>query len=308
MISSELFERYRQNPIVTANQVPGAHSIFNSAVIAWNGKYAGVFRVDDETRNSNLHVGFSNDGIKWTISPHPLNMVDEISGETKRAAGYDPRITELDDKFYVTWCCDCFGPTICMAWTDDFETFHQLDLFLPANRNGVLFPRKINGMYTLLTRPTDNSMRVNVPFDSIFCLQSPDLKFWGKCRLVMSPRPNVIWEYVKIGAGPVPIETDDGWLLIYHGVLTSCSGNLYYAGGAILDKGNPWKVLYRSKKYLMAPSTDYERIGDVPNVIFPVAAVKDGSGLRMYYGGADTCTCMATVELEKLVSFIKENS
>lgn len=310
MNKQNLFSRFSRNPIVEPEQLNGAHSIFNSAIIRWNNGYIGIFRVDDQIRNSRLHLGHSPDGISWDINETPFELTESRTGKVKMAKGYDPRITRIDNRYYVTWCNDCFGPSICMAYTDDFEVFNQIDMVLPANRNAVLFPKKINGLYTLLTRPTDNSMQVNFPFDSIFCFQSPDLTYWGKSRLVMSPRPDVVWEYTKIGAGPVPLEVEEGWLLIYHGVLNSCSGSLYQVGGAILDREEPWKVLYRSRKYLMAPRENYERVGDVPNVVFPTAVTLENNQktLRMYYGGADTCTCAADAEVAEVIEFIKKNS
>ena len=106
-----------------------------------------------------------------------------------------------------------------IPWEEhDFKTFVQLDnAFLPFNRNGVLFPRRIGDRYAMLSRPSDTG---HTPFGDIFYSESPDLIHWGRHRHVISPRPWT-WESTKVGAGPVPIETEAGWLPIYHGVLTS---------------------------------------------------------------------------------------
>ena len=133
--------------------------------------------------------------------------------------GYDPRVCFIEDRYYVTWCNGYHGPTIGVAYTFDFETFHQLEnAFIPFNRNGVLFPRKINGRFAMLSRPSDNG---HTPFGDIYYSESPDLEFWGRHRHVMSPAPfeQSAWQCLKIGAGPIPIETSEGWLLFYHGVL-----------------------------------------------------------------------------------------
>ena len=105
---------------------------------------------------------------------------------------------------------------------------------------------------------------------------------WGKHRKVMGrggDEHGLWWQRTKIGAGPVPIETDDGWLMIYHGVLDTCNGFVYHMGAAILDLDEPWKVAYRCKNILLAPEADYEVFGHVPNVVFPVAALcEPGAG------------------------------
>ena len=118
------------------------------------------------------------------------------------------------------------------------------------------------------------------------------------------------WQSTKIGAGPVPIETDEGWLLIYHGVLTTCNGYVYRMGCALLDIDEPWKVKYRSKDYIMAPIITYECMGDVPNVVFPCATLADADTGRIaiYYGCADSVTGLAFTTVDELISYMKENS
>ena len=118
------------------------------------------------------------------------------------------------------------------------------------------------------------------------------------------------WQSTKIGAGPIPIETDEGWLLFYHGVLTSCNGYVYSFGAALLDLEQPWKVLARTAPYLMAPSTDYEREGDTPNVVFPCAALCDAptGRIALYYGCADTVTGLAFCNAEEVAAFIRDHA
>ena len=122
--------------------------------------------------------------------------------------------------------------------------------------------------------------------------------------------PTYGWQSTKVGAGPTPIETKKGWLLIYHGVLTSCNGYVYSIGAALLDIDEPWKVLYRTEPYLMSPQKMYECVGDVPNVVFPSGALHDAATgrLAIYYGAADTVTCLAFAQVDELISFIKSNS
>ncbi len=216
-------------------------------------------------------------------------------------------MTWLEDRYYVTWCNGYHGPTIGVGYTHDFETFHQLDnAFLPYNRNGVLFPRRVGSAYAMLSRPSDTG---HTPFGDIFYSESPDLVHWGRHRHVMSPVPWT-WQSTKVGAGPTPIETPEGWLLIYHGVLTSCNGFVYSMGAALLDLDQPWKVVARSRDYLLSPQVGYEQVGDVPNVAFPCAALVDTAAdrLTIYYGGADTVVCMAHGALSEVIDFVRSRS
>jgi beta-1,4-mannooligosaccharide/beta-1,4-mannosyl-N-acetylglucosamine phosphorylase len=302
--------RYSRNPIIPRNLFPTANSIFNSAVVPFGGKFAGVFRCDDTARSMQLHAGRSDDGIHWTINPQRIQFQPTDGQPVQWQYGYDPRVCKIagddEDRYYITWCNGYHGPTIGMAWTDDFETFHQLEnSFLPFNRNGVLFPRKIGGKYFMLSRPSDNG---HTPFGDIFVSSSPDLVHWGCHRHVM--RPNGGWQSTKIGAGPIPIETKHGWLMIYHGVLTSCNGFVYSFGAALLDLEQPSKVLYRTHPYLLNPREQYEMVGDVPNVCFPCAALVDSPSGRIaiYYGCADTVTGLCFAQVDELIEFIKNNS
>jgi len=300
---TDILWRSHQNPIIHPRQVPCANSIFNSAVIPFRDGYAGVFRVDHRTRDMRLHRGFSRDAVQWDIDPEPLTFTAPAESAPFQY-GYDPRVCTIEGRHYVTWCNGYHGPTIGVAWTDDFEVFHQLEnAFLPYNRNGVLFPKKINGRFAMLSRPSDTS---HTPFGDIFYSESPDLCFWGRHRHVMSPSKGG-WDMTKIGAGPVPIETDAGWLLLFHGVLTSCNGFIYSFGAALLDLDEPWKVRARARPYLMAPREDYERCGDVPNVVFPCAALvdRDADRVAIYYGAADTVVGLAFGHLSELVKFVQ---
>lgn len=294
--------RYSGNPVIPRNLLPDSNSIFNSAVVPYGKGFAGVFRVDDKNRRMTLHSGFSKDGFTWSLNPEPLRFDGDY--------GYDPRVTFIEDHYYVTWCNGYHGPTIGVAWTDDFKTFHQLEnAFLPYNRNGVLFPRKIGGKFAMLSRPSDTG---HTAFGDIFYSESPDLEYWGRHRHVMAPATFEVsaWQCMKIGAGPVPIETSEGWLLIYHGVLRSCNGYVYAFGSALLDLEEPWKVIARSGQYLISPREIYELTGDVPNVTFPCAALHDPATGRIaiYYGCADTVTGLAFGYIPEIVNFTKKTS
>lgn len=303
---NDVLWRYSANPVIPRDAIPCSNSIFNSAVVPYQGEFAGVFRVDNKARDMQLHAGFSKDGINWNLDPERIQFECANPEIAHWQYGYDPRVCWIEDRFYVNWCNGYHGPTIGMAWTLDFKTFHQMEnAYLPFNRNGVMFPRKINGKYVMLSRPSDNG---HTPFGDVYLSQSPDLEHWGCHRFVMRPAGG--WQSTKVGAGPIPIETSEGWLLIYHGVLTSCNGFVYSAGVALLDLDEPWKVIKRSRPYVISPQTLYECVGDVPNVCFPCAALADGDTgrLALYYGGADTVVALAFGYVEELVRFAQENS
>ena len=267
------------------------------------GEYRGVFRSDDITRIQKLYAGKSKDGINWEINQKPIKFISDNEEINKFVFGYDPRVCFIGDRYYITWCNGYHGPTIGVAYTFDFEEFYQLEnAFVPGNRNGVLFPKKINGNFAMLNRPSDNG---HTNFGDIFYSESPDLTFWGKHRHVMSP--DSAWDWVKIGAGPIPIETKEGWLLFYHGVMETCQGLNYSMGAAILDIDKPWRVKYRAKPYLLNPRMQYELTGDVPNVVFPCAALCDAptGRIAIYYGAADTVVGLAYCLVDEVVDFIK---
>lgn len=305
--SQDVVWRYSANPIIPRDATTTSNSIFNSAVVPYKGAFAGVFRCDDRARNMNVHRGFSQDAIHWQIEAAPINFINEDPEVTAFVHRYDPRVVWLEDRYYVTWCNGYHGPTIGVAYTYDFETFHQLEnAFLPFNRNGVLFPRRIGGKYAMLSRPSDNG---HTPFGDIFYSESPDMEHWGRHRWVMGTKI-WSWQSTKIGAGPIPIETTEGWLLFYHGVLTSCNGYVYSFGAALLDLDQPWQVIYRTKPYLLSPQTLYECVGDVPNVAFPCAALTDAPSGRIaiYYGCADTVTGLAFCQVDEVLDFLQANS
>lgn len=305
---NDVMWRYSGNPIIGRHPIPCAQAIYNSAVVPYGDGFIGVFRTEYKTRVPYLHLGRSADGLTWDIEHDRIELQcgDAEIGVMEYA--YDPRVCRLDDTYYITWCNGYHGPTIGVAKTDDFKTFTQLEnALLPCNRKGVLFPRKINGRFAMLSRPSD---RGHTPFGDIFYSESPDMCFWGRHRFVMGTGAGGWWESTKVGAGPIPIETTKGWLLIYHGVLTSCNGYVYSIGAALLDLDAPWRVRCRARSYLLTPEADYEVTGFVPNVCFPCAALCDADTGRIavYYGAADTYVAVAFCHVDELIAFIKADS
>ncbi len=303
--SQEQVWRYSGNPVIGRHPIPCAYAIYNSAVLPFDGRFVGIFRTEYKTRISYLHLGWSPDGIHWQIEPERIQFEAADPEIGKMVYAYDPRLTKVGDWYYIQWCNGYHGPTIGLARTKDFKRFEQLEnAFLPYNRNGALFPRQIGGRYAMLSRPSDTG---HTRFGDIFYSESPDMEFWGRHRHVMAPGGGW-WQDTKVGAGPSPIETSEGWLLFYHGVLNSCNGFVYSTGVALLDLDKPWEVLYRSAEHILTPEASYETTGSVPNVVFPCAAVCDAPSGRvaLYCGAADTFTALAFTNIFELIPWLKK--
>lgn len=216
-------------------------------------------------------------------------MAQRDGNEFMPQYAYDPRLVKVEDTYYIIWCQDFYGAAIGVAKTQDFETFTRIENpFLPFNRNAVLFPRKVNGKYMMLSRPSDSG---HTPFGDIFLSESADMVYWGRHRHVM-------------GKG------SEWWLLFYHGVTGTCNGYVYSIGGAILDIDEPSVVKYRCDTFLLTPEEWYEERGFVPNVTFPCATIHDAKSGRIaiYYGAADTYVALAFTKVDELVAYIKEHS
>ena len=299
--------RYTENPIIRRNPVPGVARVFNSAVVPVDGAFAGVFRGEQTNGIPCIYFGRSKDAVHWEIDPDKIRFTDKDGKPFMPPYTYDPRFIKIDGMYYAIWCQDFYGAAIGIAETKDFKTFTRLENpFLPFNRNAVLFPRKINGNYMMLSRPSDSG---HTPFGDIFLSESPDLTYWGRHRHVMG-RGSEWWESLKIGGGAAPIETSEGWLLFYHGVVRTCNGYVYSIGGAILDRDEPSRVKYRCQNYLLTPEEWYEESGFVPNVTFPCATLCDAATGRIavYYGAADTYVALAFTTADEVVAYIKANS
>ncbi|OWA33964.1 glycosylase [Saccharibacillus sp. O16] len=300
--------RHSANPIVPRNPAPGIARIFNSAVAAYGERFVGVFRAETINGRPHLSLGWSDDALNWTFDEHPIDFVDEDGQPFNPGYAYDPRLVKIEDVYYIIWCTDFYGAAIGLARTEDFKTFVRLENpFLPFNRNGVLFPRRIDGKYVMLSRPSDSG---HTPFGDVFLSESPDLVHWGKHRHVMSKGGRGWWQSVKIGGGPAPIETSEGWLMFYHGVTGTCNGLVYSMSAVILDINEPSKVKYRSGNFILTPEEWYEERGFVANVVFPCATLHDADTGRIavYYGAADTYVGVAYTTVEEIVGYVIETN
>ncbi|HAE52852.1 MAG TPA: glycosylase [Ruminococcus sp.] len=298
--------RYSENPIINRNPLPNVARIFNSAVMPYQNEFIGVFRGEQKNGVPMIYLGRSKDALHWEFEPEKIPFKDENGQDFMPLYAYDPRLVKVDDTYYIIWCQDMYGAAIGMAKTKDFKSFTRIENpFLPYNRNAVLFPRKINDKYIMLSRPCDNG---HTAFGDIFLSESKDMEYWGHHRHVMG-RTESWWESLKIGGGAAPIETDKGWLIFYHGVCNTCNGYVYSIGAAILDINEPSKVLHRCEDYVLTPEEWYEERGFVQNVCFPCATLHDSETGRiaLYYGCADSYVGTAFTTAEEIYNYILEH-
>jgi predicted GH43/DUF377 family glycosyl hydrolase len=171
------------------------------------------------------------------------------------------------------------------------------------DKDAALFPRRFDGNYALIHRPiTDTG-------GNIWLSYSPDLQNWGRHSLMLPARRGGWWDANKIGLSPPPIETDRGWLMLYHGVRTHAAGSTYRLSLALFDLGDPSKCLIRAQTWMFAPEESYEIIGDVGYAVFPCGytVAPDGDTINFYYGGADSCICLATGSIQQMLNWLDKD-
>jgi len=288
-----MFIRNQHNPIITAKNLPyQANAVFNAGAADFGDEIVLLLRVESPSGRSHLIMARSEDGVRdWQVEEKALFHPEEgVPYESYGAE--DCRLTWVEE--LRSWIVAYVGysergPGVALAKTRDFSTVERIGLiFPPDDKNPAMFPRTFNGLYALLHRPT-------IGGGSIWISYSPDLVFWGKSKQVMTPRGGPWWDAMRVGAGPPPIETDAGWLLIYHGVKEVAGGPIYRMGAALLDKDEPHKLMSRSHRWLLSPDEIYERRGDAPNVVFGCGSIVRNGELWLYYGAADCSVCLATV-------------
>jgi beta-1,2-mannobiose phosphorylase / 1,2-beta-oligomannan phosphorylase len=166
-------------------------------------------------------------------------------------------------------------------------------------------PRRIGSDFIMFHRPvTALTHRAD-----IWLSRSQDLQLWHPPEPVLGARPGGWWDSARVGIGPPPLETSEGWLMIYHGVRETVAGALYRAGLALLDLEEPTRVLRRCAEWVLGPREEYELVGDVPGVVFPCGLLHDSNTdeLRLYYGAADTCIALATASKTSVLDFLLEH-
>jgi beta-1,2-mannobiose phosphorylase / 1,2-beta-oligomannan phosphorylase len=303
----ELFRRHPANPILTAHEWPyPVNAVFNPAAAQVNGTTVLLARVEDLSGISHLTVARSANGVDgWTIEPEPL-LAPADGVESEQWGFEDPRVVFLPELGRWAITCTAYGPAgpaVYLATTEDFTTVERLGIIRqPEDKNAAFLPHRIDGKWILFHRPkTEYGAR-----GEIFLSRSPDLESWTAPEPVLAPRHGAWWDSLRVGIGPPPLQTEHGWLVIYHGVKETVGGGIYRVGLALTDLEEPTRVLHRASRWILTPDAPYEREGDVPNAIFPCGLVHDEATgqIRLYYGGADTTICVATSSLDDLIEAV----
>jgi predicted GH43/DUF377 family glycosyl hydrolase len=305
-----LFRRHPRNPILTASDWPYAvNSVFNAGAVRLEdtGETLLLVRCEDHKGHSHLTAARSRDGSgDWRIDPQPT-FVHDVQNHPEELWGIeDPRITWVPElrRYAVAYVAyGRGGPGVSLALTADFRGFERKGMVLPPeDKDAALFPRRFRGRWAMIHRPVPAAGAAEM-----WMSYSPDLMHWGEHRVLIQAREGGWWDARKIGLSPQPIETPQGWLLLYHGVRHTAAGALYRLGLALLDLDDPMKVVRRGDEWVFGPQTSYERVGDVADVVFPCGATvgRDGDTLHLYYGGADTVMCLATASLSELLEWLK---
>jgi predicted GH43/DUF377 family glycosyl hydrolase len=297
----DILRRFEGNPIIALEDIPfRCNTVFNGAVVKRGNEYIHLLRVESQQGYSVFALARSKDGLHFTVEDKPV-MEPARKGPFARYEKRgieDPRITEIEGVYYVMYTAySKYGPRIALAKTEDFSHYERIAIVSePGNKDGILFPERINGEYVRLDRPIGKGV------GSMWVSYSKNLVDWGKSEVLMTPRQGM-WDSYRIGASVPPIRTEHGWLEIYHGVKKTAAGPIYRIGTVMLDLEKPDQVIARSNQPILSPRADYERIGDVGNVAFACGAVVEDSGeIKVYYGAADTCICVATANFDDLVN------
>jgi predicted GH43/DUF377 family glycosyl hydrolase len=315
----EVLERHKKNPILLPNDSNWWESkaVFNCAVLPDNNRIHMLYRAVGEYEKYISRIGYasSSDGFCFT---RRREIALAPSEEYEKYGIEDPRLVKIDQEIYLsyvvlsTYVSQRPSASTALATTNDFSNYTRLGIITSKgsdNKDVVLFPENVyqqlsdgtgNLKYLFLHRPsTWVGSKYGVDRPSIWIGEGASLTNFEKHTLLIKPEQQ--WEMLKVGAGPPPIKTKEGWLLIYHGVDRD---HVYAAGAALLDLKDPTKVIAKTKKPVLEPYEPYEKNGDVNNVVFPTAAyVMDGK-LFVYYGAADKVCCLATIDLENFLDHV----
>ncbi len=306
-LTKGIFQRFSDNPILTKDIWPyEINSVFNpGSILLEDGSTLLFCRVEDKTGKSHLTKAISRDGLHhWKIDENPTFSPNYDIHDSWGVE--DPRITYLEElkKYAIVYTAyGKPGPSVALALTKDFIHFERMGTILQADdKDAALFPKKIKGRYVMVHRPmTDSGSHMWISY-------SNDLIHWGDNKPMIETRAGSFWDANKIGLATPPIETEDGWLVLYHGVKNTSAGAVYRIGLALFDLEKPEICIKRGAEWVFAPETFYERVGDVGNVVFPCGYVilSDRDTIHLYYGAADTCIGVAMGKISNMLAWLHE--
>jgi len=329
-----MLKRFKK-PILLPNKKNWWESkaVFNPGAVYEDGTFYLLYRAVGEYENyiSRFGLAVSEDGFNFTrVSDEPVFVGKEWYD---RGGCEDARIVKIGEKFYITYASlprspaevgpikeilqklknDIYYPRLhvpsytALLTSYDLRKFDRHGVVTPTDiddRDGILFPEKIDDEYILLHRPTEwVGEKYDTDKPSIWIRFSKDLKIWYNDRVLLKPKFK--WEIRKIGGGPPPLKIDEGWLMFYHGVDEKF---VYRTGVAMLDMQDPTKVIARLPYPILEPEMDYERYGDIPNVVFPTGNIIIDNTIYIYYGAADKVCCVATIDLDEIVGELQKYS
>lgn len=294
----DIVHRWRGNPIITIDDLPfQCGDIRNAAAVKISGEYILLITIQSLEGFYCIYPARSPDGYYFVLDNKPIMAPsqNEPYAIYEEYGVLDPRIVQIENTFYISY--DAYGPhgdRLGLARTTDFLTVERLGFISePDTKCSVLFPRKINGRYARLERPWEGR--------SIWITYSDDLEYWGASDVVITPREG-FWDSDRIGVAATPVEIDNGWLALYYGVKQTAAGPLIRIGAVILETEDPSYVVSRTNIPILSPREEYERIGDVPNIVYTCGAIFESGLMKLYYGAANSCICVGIVEVQDIVN------
>jgi len=304
-MNNRIFRRAEQNPLLTPRDLPfPAAAVLNPGATVQDGNVVLLLRVENQAGLSNIYVARSPDGVgDWEIAPEPILRHGGKQWRYEQWGCEDARVSylPLEKRWYITYTAySPMGAAVALARSYDLVTAQRVGLiFSPNNKDAVLFPQRFDDRWAVLHRPDAGGK------EHIWSAYSPDLVHWGEPHCVLPEAGGPAWDGVKVGAGPPPILTDHGWLLIYHGVKAYGGHLVYRTGLALLERDRPHKPIARCPEWVFQAEESYELSGMTPNVVFPTGALLRGDEIWMYYGAADTCVCLAIARLKDLLDVLE---
>jgi len=300
--------RHAQNPLLLPDTTSEweTYNVFNPSVIYHNGLFHMHYRAQGIDWISRIGYAVSADGVHWNRMRQPV--LGPCDGSDARGVE-DPRVTEIEGRFYM--CYTAYsrevpdgikathlggGVTPMIAVSDNLVSWERMGSIVRGedNKDHVLFPRRINGRYVALHRRPPQ----------VWLAESDDLISWPEERMrpIFGPRPDNRWDAKRVGGNGVPIETEHGWLMLYHAYNNK---HIYRIGVCLLDLDDPSCVINRPKEFIMEPHELWELRGDVPNVVFSCGNPVVNGTVYVYYGAGDHVIGLATCSLKELLEFAR---
>ncbi len=309
-VEMKIFNKYQKNPILQPRKDLAweAKAVLNAAAIKVGGEIKLIYRAIGQDGISRLGLAVSQDGYNFERFDKPL-LEPEQYNEFEVMGIEDPRICYFDEEYHLVYVAASLYPPnhphpvwatdrpwrvrVSLARTKDFKNFERDQVVIDEldSKDGALFPERINDKIHLLHREYPN-----------ICMCSGETWYrWDDNKVIAGPREGM-WDNDRIGAGPSPIRTPEGWLLIYHGVDEQ---HVYRQGAMLLDLNDPSKVIARSQEPFLEPEEDYEKNGVVDNVTFSCGMIEKDGELIIYYGAADRVLCAGTLKINELLASLE---